>query len=135
MANAAQKLFIVTRLGDFGFLAAILVLYVNAGTFDNVGLQEMAIAGVLAGSTLTGSHRDLCRAAGKSAQFPRMWLPDAMEGHPRQRLIHAATMGGTGRILVARTLPLFEHSSQALNTVGIIEVLQRFLPPRWVWSL
>jgi NADH-quinone oxidoreductase subunit L len=122
-ANAAKKAFIVTRLGDFGFLAAILVLYANTGTFDIVGLRDMAIAGVLAGSTLTWAAIGIfAGAAGKSAQFPlHVWLPDAMEGPtPVSALIHAATMVAAGVFLVARTLPLFEHSTQALTTVGII---------------
>jgi NADH-quinone oxidoreductase subunit L len=122
-ANAAKKAFIVTRLGDFGFLAAILILYTNTGTFDIVGLREMAIAGVLAGSTLTWAAIGIfAGAAGKSAQFPlHVWLPDAMEGPtPVSALIHAATMVAAGVFLVARTLPLFEYSTTALTTVGVI---------------
>jgi len=122
-ANAAKKAFIVTRIGDFGFLAAILVLYACTGTFDIAGLREMAIAGTLAGATLTWAAIGIfAGAAGKSAQFPlHVWLPDAMEGPtPVSALIHAATMVAAGVFLVARTLPLFEHSTAALNTVAII---------------
>ena len=81
-ANAAKKAFIVTRIGDFGFLAAILILYANTGTFDIVQLREMAIAGTLAGAALTWAAIGIfAGAAGKSAQFPlHTWLPDAMEG-------------------------------------------------------
>lgn len=122
-ANAAKKAFIVTRIGDFGFLAAILLLYASTGTFDIVGLREMAIAGTLAGATLTWAAIGIfAGAAGKSAQFPlHVWLPDAMEGPtPVSALIHAATMVAAGVFLVARTLPLFEHSTAALNTVAVI---------------
>jgi NADH-quinone oxidoreductase subunit L len=122
-ANAAKKAFIVTRVGDFGFLAAILVLFSNTGTFDIAQLRELAIAGVLSGSVLTWAAIGIfAGAAGKSAQFPlHTWLPDAMEGPtPVSALIHAATMVAAGVFLVARTLPLFEHSSAALLTVALI---------------
>ncbi len=122
-ADAAKKAFIITRLGDFGFLAAILLLYQNTGTFDIAELSRLAITGVLAGTTLTWAAIGIFSGAvGKSAQFPlHTWLPDAMEGPtPVSALIHAATMVAAGVFLVARTFPLFEHSVEALTTVAII---------------
>ena len=122
-ADAAKKAFIVTRLGDFGFLAGILLLYLNTGTFDIYELHELAIAGALAGTTLTWAAIGIfAGAVGKSAQFPlHVWLPDAMEGPtPVSALIHAATMVAAGVFLVARMFPLFEHSTEALTTVAII---------------
>ncbi|MBI2852898.1 MAG: NADH-quinone oxidoreductase subunit L [Chloroflexi bacterium] len=122
-ANAAKKAFIVTRLGDFGFLVAILVLYVNTGTFNIPELQEMAIAGTLAGTTLTWAAIGIFSGAvGKSAQFPlHVWLPDAMEGPtPVSALIHAATMVAAGVFLVARTFPLFAGSVTAVTVVAVI---------------
>ena len=122
-ADAAKKAFIVTRLGDFGFLAAILLLYLNTGTFDILELHELAIAGALAGTVLTWAAIGIfAGAVGKSAQFPlHVWLPDAMEGPtPVSALIHAATMVAAGVFLVARMFPLFEHSTEALTTVAII---------------
>jgi NADH-quinone oxidoreductase subunit L len=122
-ANAAKKAFIVTRIGDFGFLIALLILFTNSGTFDIGQLIDKASAGLLAGSTLTWAAIGIfAGAAGKSAQFPlHTWLPDAMEGPtPVSALIHAATMVAAGVFLVARTLPLFEHSAQALTTVSAI---------------
>jgi NADH-quinone oxidoreductase subunit L len=122
-ANAAKKAFIVTRIGDFGFLAGILILYFNTGTFDILELHELAIAGALAGTTLTWAAIGIfAGAVGKSAQFPlHVWLPDAMEGPtPVSALIHAATMVAAGVFLVARMFPLFEHSTQALTTVAVI---------------
>ncbi len=122
-ANAAKKAFIVTRLGDFGFLAALLLLFANTGTFDIIALRGLAISGVLGGAVLTWAAIGIfAGAAGKSAQFPlHVWLPDAMEGPtPVSALIHAATMVAAGVFLVARTLPLFEHSLVAMNTVAII---------------
>ena len=122
-ANAAKKAFIVTRLGDFGFLAAILALYANTGTFDIAELHELAIAGALTGTLLTWVAIGIfAGAVGKSAQFPlHTWLPDAMEGPtPVSALIHAATMVAAGVFLVARTFPLFAHSAEALTTVAVI---------------
>jgi NADH-quinone oxidoreductase subunit L len=122
-ANAAKKAFLVTRLGDFGFLAAILILYSGTGTFDIAQLRALAAAGTLAGATLTwGAIGIFAGAAGKSAQFPlHTWLPDAMEGPtPVSALIHAATMVAAGVFLVARMFPLFENSTAALNTVAVI---------------
>jgi NADH-quinone oxidoreductase subunit L len=122
-ANAAKKAFLVTRLGDFGFLAGIIFLYANTGTFNITELHEMAVSGMLAGTVLTwGAIGIFAGAVGKSAQFPlHVWLPDAMEGPtPVSALIHAATMAAAGVFLVARTYPLFEHSAVALQTVAII---------------
>jgi NADH-quinone oxidoreductase subunit L len=122
-ANAAKKAFIVTRFGDFGFLAAILLLFYNTGTFNIEQLHSLAIAGVLGGATLTWAAIGIFSGAvGKSAQFPlHVWLPDAMEGPtPVSALIHAATMVAAGVFLVARFFPLFEHSQTALTTVAVI---------------
>ncbi|GAH74144.1 unnamed protein product, partial [marine sediment metagenome] len=122
-ANAAKKAFIVTRLGDFGFLAAILLLYYNTGTFDIAELHSLAITGALAGTILTWAAIGIfAGAVGKSAQFPlHTWLPDAMEGPtPVSALIHAATMVAAGVFLVARCYPLFSHSVEALTTVAVI---------------
>jgi NADH-quinone oxidoreductase subunit L len=121
--NAATKAFVVTRLGDFGFLVAILALFYNTGTFDITELHGLAVAGALAGTTLTWVAIGIfAGAVGKSAQFPlHVWLPDAMEGPtPVSALIHAATMVAAGVFLVARMFPLFEHSTEALTTVAII---------------
>ena len=122
-ADAAKKAFIVTRLGDFGFLAAILLLFANTGTFDIAELHSLAIAGTLAGTVLTWAAIGIFSGAvGKSAQFPlHVWLPDAMEGPtPVSALIHAATMVAAGVFLVARCFPLFAHSTEAVTTVAII---------------
>ncbi|MBI4295282.1 MAG: NADH-quinone oxidoreductase subunit L [Chloroflexi bacterium] len=122
-AAAAKKAFLVTRLGDFGFLVAILYLYFNVGTFDIVQLHELAVAGTLGGAVLTWAAIGIFSgAAGKSAQFPlHTWLPDAMEGPtPVSALIHAATMVAAGVYLVARVFPMFQHSEVALTTVAVV---------------
>ena len=122
-AAAAKKAFIVTRIGDFGFLAAIVLLFANTGTLDIRELNELAIVGILAGGVLTWAALGVfLGAVGKSAQFPlHVWLPDAMEGPtPVSALIHAATMVAAGVFLVARTYPMFEQSATALTTVAVI---------------
>ncbi len=122
-AAAAKKAFIVTRIGDFGFLAAILLLFSQTGTLDITQLNNMAVTGLLAGSVLTWAAIGIFMGAvGKSAQFPlHVWLPDAMEGPtPVSALIHAATMVAAGVFLVARMYPLFENSATALLIVAII---------------
>ncbi|MGD0779477.1 MAG: NADH-quinone oxidoreductase subunit L [Dehalococcoidales bacterium] len=122
-ANAAKKAFIVTRIGDFGFLAGILILYFNAHTFDIAQLHSLAVSGLLGGSALMWACIGLFGGAiGKSAQFPlHVWLPDAMEGPtPVSALIHSATMVCAGVFLVARMMPLFVSSPDAIRIVATI---------------
>lgn len=116
-AEAAKKAFLVNRIGDFGFMIGILLLWGLLGTF---AFQEMAAgAGNLGQNTevITGIAILLvfCGAVGKSAQFPlHVWLPDAMEGPtPVSALIHAATMVAAGvymlfRLQVSAGAVLFE---------------------------
>jgi NADH-quinone oxidoreductase subunit L len=122
-AAAAKKAFLVTRLGDLGFLGAILLIYVDAGTFDIVAIQELALAGAIGQTTLTFFALGIfAGAAGKSAQVPfHVWLPDAMEGPtPVSALIHAATMVAAGVYLVARLFPVFHESPDAMSVVGAV---------------
>jgi NADH-quinone oxidoreductase subunit L len=122
-ADAAKKAFIVTRIGDFGFLAGILILFANTGTFDINQLHELAVTGVLGGAVLMWACIGLfAGAVGKSAQFPlHVWLPDAMEGPtPVSALIHSATMVCAGVFLVARTMPFFVFSHEAITLVAFI---------------
>jgi NADH-quinone oxidoreductase subunit L len=122
-ADAAKKAFIVTRIGDFGFLAGVLILYFNTHTFDIYQLHNLAVTGVLGGSVLMWAAVGLFAGAiGKSAQFPlHVWLPDAMEGPtPVSALIHSATMVCAGVFLVARMMPLFVFSPEAIRLVATI---------------
>jgi NADH-quinone oxidoreductase subunit L len=122
-ADAAKKAFIVTRIGDFGFLAGILILYFNTHTLGINQLHELAVTGVLGGAVLMWAAIGLfAGAVGKSAQFPlHVWLPDAMEGPtPVSALIHSATMVCAGVFLVARTMPLFIYSEQAITLVAVV---------------
>ncbi|MGH3488118.1 MAG: proton-conducting transporter membrane subunit, partial [Actinopolymorphaceae bacterium] len=80
--DGAVKAFLVTRLGDIGFLFGIFVLGVAAGTFRISEIQEMAVnGGLTAGTATLATLLLLCGVVGKSAQFPlHIWLPDAMAG-------------------------------------------------------
>ena len=129
-AEAAKKAFIVTRVGDFGFLLAILYLFMQAPTFAAAGLNPFEIPDIIeAAPLLAGGVAAwialgfFAGAVGKSAQFPlHTWLPDAMEGPtPVSSLIHAATMVAAGVFLVARLFPMFEAGgAAAMNTVALI---------------
>jgi NADH-quinone oxidoreductase subunit L len=122
-AAAAKKAFLVTRLGDLGFLLAIILIFVQAGTFDIDAIEELALTGALSSSVLTFFALGVfAGAAGKSAQVPfQVWLPDAMEGPtPVSALVHSATMVAAGVYLVARMFPVFHESSDALAVVGAI---------------
>lgn len=121
-AAAAKKAFLVTRIGDVGFLAGILVLYANTGTLDILALGDLAATGAIAGGVMTLASLGLFMGAiGKSGQFPlHVWLPDAMEGPtPVSALIHAATMVAAGVFLVARMYLLFEAAPGALTVVAV----------------
>ena len=135
-AAAAKKAFIITRIGDVGFLIAILYLFLQADQFALEGLnafhipdiwqaaQPLAMGGaILGGTALTWFALGIfAGAAGKSGQFPlHSWLPDAMEGPtPVSALIHAATMVAAGVFLVARFYPVFQASEYALTVVALI---------------
>ena len=115
-AAAGKKAFIVTRIGDMGFLIGILLIFKTTGTLDfytpeKNGILEILPSGIAFGFKTTAviSLLLFIGAIGKSGQLPlHIWLPDAMEGPtPVSALIHAATMVAAGVFLVARTFPLF----------------------------
>jgi NADH-quinone oxidoreductase subunit L len=124
-ANAGKKAFVVNRIGDFGFLLAMLLLIVHFGSldfthiFNSIGTH----AGWQGARFLTAIALLLTLGAcGKSAQIPLyVWLPDAMEGPtPVSALIHAATMVTAGIYMVARCHVLFDRSPIALAVVACI---------------
>jgi NADH-quinone oxidoreductase subunit L len=122
-AAAAKKAFLVTRLGDIGFLLAILLIFAKLETFDVVEIQELALGGALTSTVVTLFALGVfAGAAGKSAQAPlHVWLPDAMEGPtPVSALIHAATMVAAGVYLVARLFPVFHAAPDAMTVVGAV---------------
>ncbi len=122
-ARAAVKAFWITKIGDLGFVAGIVMLWAATGTFDFAPLFDMITQraipfegfGVVMVLIYLG-------AVGKSAQFPlHVWLPDAMEGPtPVSALIHAATMVTAGVFMVTRAYPLFAAAPAVLSLVGTV---------------
>ena len=122
-AKAAQKAFIVTRIGDAALFIGIIMFWQATGTTSYEGISEAAQAGFIGGSFFaTAVVLVFVGAVGKSAQFPlHVWLPDAMEGPtPVSALIHAATMVAAGVYLVARTYDIFVQSPAAMLIVAYI---------------
>jgi len=127
-AAAAKKAFVVNRIGDFGLIMGIFLIWTNFGSLDFVSVlgDSARIAAVDAANP--GVIQLICfclflGAMGKSAQFPlQVWLPDAMEGPtPVSALIHAATMVTAGVYLVARCTPLFvmaPYAQMAVSGIG-----------------
>src|SRR5688572_6234563 len=135
---ANLKAFLVNRVGDFGFLLGVGLVFAVFGTLDYAPV--FAEAPRLARATVEivpGQSWSLITliciclfigAMGKSAQFPlHVWLPDSMEGPtPISALIHAATMVTAGIFMVARMSPLFEMSPAALSFVIVIGAITMF---------
>src|SRR5215469_12370574 len=117
--DAAKKAFIVNRLGDFGFLLGILMVWAILGSLNFSVLQSQGAAALGASATIAGLLV-FCGAVGKSAQFPlHVWLPDAMEGPtPVSALIHAATMVAAGVYMLCRILFLLNPA--ALEVIAYI---------------
>ena len=120
--DAAKKAFITNRLGDFGFLAGILMVWGLLGSLNFSALQNAMVSNpaALGASATIAGLLIFCGAAGKSAQFPlHVWLPDAMEGPtPVSALIHAATMVAAGVYMLCRTL--FLYNADALHVIAYI---------------
>lgn len=126
---ANMKAFLVNRVGDFGFVLGIGLIYAFAGTLDYAQVFEKReeLAHLLFPGTNWMLITTICiclfiGAMGKSAQVPlHVWLPDSMEGPtPISALIHAATMVTAGIFMVSRMSPLYELSDTALSFVLII---------------
>ena len=124
-ADAGKKAFIVNRIGDFGFILGMLLIFWQFGTLD---FQQVArsIAGLGAESSFGPisviTFLLFVGATGKSAQIPLyIWLPDAMEGPtPVSALIHAATMVTAGVYMVGRNAVLFSHAPETLAIVAVV---------------
>jgi NADH-quinone oxidoreductase subunit L len=122
---AANKAFITNRIGDFGFLLGILMLWLKTGSvyFPKLAAavpQLLQNPGYLTVATLLV----FCGAVGKSAQFPlHVWLPDAMEGPtPVSALIHAATMVAAGVYMLSRVFFLIQASPDAQSVIAFIGI-------------
>ena len=132
-SDAGKKAFITNRLGDWGFILGVFLIYYTFGTFDFRAIQNAA-ATMPFETAHFGVLSFICLflfvgATGKSAQIPLyVWLPDAMEGPtPVSALIHAATMVTAGVYMVGRNAVLFSHAPQVLMIVAIVGVLTAFM--------
>ena len=130
-SDAGKKAFIVNRIGDFGFLLAMFLLYQAFGTLEFGGIFGEAEGQLAAGGTIVTAITLLLMlgAAGKSAQVPlHVWLPDAMAGPtPVSALIHAATMVTAGVYMVARSSVLYALAPTSQAVVAGIGVLTAFI--------
>ena len=140
---AATKAFLVNRVGDFGFMLGLLLVWLVFGSLDyqTVFAQAAGLSGdqinlleKFGGNWTVSTMTLICLllftgAVGKSAQVPlHVWLPDAMEGPtPISALIHAATMVTAGVFMVARLSPLYSLSPVAMNVVAIVGAMTMVL--------
>ena len=122
---AAKKAFVVNRIGDFGFMVGLMIVFTTFGTLSYTGIFERAGDELTTGLATAIGLLFLIGAAGKSAQIPLyVWLPDAMEGPtPVSALIHAATMVTAGVYVIARSAAIYELSPVAQLTVATIGAL------------
>jgi len=123
-SDAGKKAFIVNRIGDFGFMLGMFLVFWTFGSLDFAKVFPAV------GDKPEGTLTAICLllfvgAIGKSAQLPLyVWLPDAMEGPtPVSALIHAATMVTAGVYMVARASALYIHAPLAMNVVAILGCL------------
>jgi NADH-quinone oxidoreductase subunit L len=128
-SDAGKKAFITNRIGDWGFILGMFLVFQTFGTLDFRAVQD-ASAAMPAEAAEFGVLSAICLllfvgATGKSAQIPLyVWLPDAMEGPtPVSALIHAATMVTAGVYMVGRNAVLFSHAPMVMQIVAIVGVL------------
>jgi NADH-quinone oxidoreductase subunit L len=128
-SDAGKKAFITNRIGDWGFILGVLLVFYTFGTLNFREVQDAAAAmpvetghfGVLSAICLLL----FIGATGKSAQIPLyVWLPDAMEGPtPVSALIHAATMVTAGVYMMGRNAVLLSHAPEVMTIIAVIGVL------------
>jgi NADH-quinone oxidoreductase subunit L len=128
-SDAGKKAFIVNRIGDWGFMLGMFLIFFTFGTLDFRAVANAA-GSMPVETARFGVLSLICLllfvgATGKSAQIPLyVWLPDAMEGPtPVSALIHAATMVTAGVYMVGRNAVLFSHAPMVLEIVMIVGVL------------
>jgi NADH-quinone oxidoreductase subunit L len=130
-AEAGKKAFVVNRIGDWGFLLGIFLIFVTFGSVDFATVFAQAPLRLAAGSSVATAIALLLflGATGKSAQIPLyVWLPDAMEGPtPVSALIHAATMVTAGVYMVARCHVLYLLTPFTLQVVSIVAIATALL--------
>jgi NADH-quinone oxidoreductase subunit L len=120
---AGKKAFVVNRIGDFGFLIAVFLMFAYFGSVDYAKVSQVAAGGGISTALMTAICLLLfLGACGKSAQIPLyVWLPDAMAGPtPVSALIHAATMVTAGVYMIARSNVLYRLAPDAMMVVAIV---------------
>jgi NADH-quinone oxidoreductase subunit L len=141
--DAATKAFLVNRVGDFGFMLGVLLVWLTFGSLDYRTVfgqaathqgDSLNLLAAFGGAWEVSTLTLICLllftgAVGKSAQVPlHVWLPDAMEGPtPISALIHAATMVTAGVFMVARLAPLYNLSPAAMDVVAVVGALTMVL--------
>ncbi len=123
-ASAGKKAFVTNRIGDFGFMIAMFLIFATFGTLDYVPVLA-AVEGAAEGTVAAIGLLLFLGAAGKSAQLPLyVWLPDAMEGPtPVSALIHAATMVTAGVFLMVRVNPILGAAPEVATLIAWVGVL------------
>ncbi|MDP7170180.1 MAG: NADH-quinone oxidoreductase subunit L [SAR324 cluster bacterium] len=123
-AEAAKKAFLFNRIGDFGVLSAVMLIFLAFGSIEFATINAEAATQFEYGGALVTAITLLLflGATGKSAQIPLyVWLPDAMEGPtPVSALIHAATMVTAGLYMVARLSHLFVLAPFTMNVIAVV---------------
>ncbi len=132
--DAAKKAFVVNRIGDFGFIIAIMMIFSYFGTVNFTEVFEGVEAMFPTPETVWGPLSWIALllfigATGKSAQIPLyVWLPDAMEGPtPVSALIHAATMVTAGVYMVARSTAIYSRAPEVMLIVAVVGILTALL--------
>src|SRR5207237_7261922 len=125
-ADAAKKAFLTNRVGDFGFMVGILMIWAATGSivFNDLVPQISKIT-INPGYVAIVALLIFCGAVAKSAQFLlHVWLPDAMEGPtPVSALIHAATMVAAGVYMLVRVAFIIQASQEALVIISWIGII------------
>ncbi len=138
-ADAAKKAFLTNRLGDFGFLVGIILVWAVLGSVRFGELQEkLSQNPELLGSMATVAGLLIfCGAVGKSAQFPlHVWLPDAMEGPtPVSALIHAATMVAAGVYMLCRVFFLLNIPQHWPSALSFLEGISALGVVAWIGGI
>ena len=138
-ADAAKKAFITNRLGDFGFILGIILVWTTLGSlsFDELQLRLGKAPEAWASVAALAGLLVFCGAMGKSAQFPlHVWLPDAMEGPtPVSALIHAATMVAAGVYMLCRLFFLFGAHTVWPAPLGFLDGISALDIIAWIGGL
>ena len=129
-SNAGKKAFLANRIGDFGVLIAMFLIWWHLGTldFNGIAMRAGAVFPIGSGTAFLIAMFLFLGCTGKSAQIPLyVWLPDAMAGPtPVSALIHAATMVTAGVFLVVRTASVFALAPISLEVVAVVGAVTAF---------